>query len=186
MFAGTARWVLHVPARLGESAARSASVVAVVLASWLGASTAMAAPTGHSLPPGAREVPQLRTERSQTWVLPSGAYLTRAFQRPVNYLDRSGGWQPIQNQLVADRAGGWHNKANRSSGRASTTSASGTTIQEVRVGRRPTLCISLRIFSKRIATHMRVAIPSTLRIQQELASSSVARRGTRQRGSGWV
>jgi hypothetical protein len=67
----------------------------------------------HPLPAGAVEVPQLRTETSRTWALPDGTMRTRVFQRPVNYQDARGGWQPIDNQLVRSAGGGWQNKANR-------------------------------------------------------------------------
>jgi RHS repeat-associated protein len=57
-----------------------------------------------------RELPNLRTESSDTYQRGNGTRVLRAFGRPVNYRDSTGAWQPIEDQLV-QRAGAWQTKA---------------------------------------------------------------------------
>ena len=66
-------------------------------------------------PPGTKELPQLRTRDTSTYVDEDGAYITRFYQGSVNYDSPSGDWKPIDNQLVPVFTSGYayKNKANR-------------------------------------------------------------------------
>ncbi len=56
------------------------------------------------------ELPDMRTEASTTSVLPDGMLHTAASLGPVNYVDGSGNWKPIDNSLIV-ASGGWTNRA---------------------------------------------------------------------------
>jgi hypothetical protein len=56
-----------------------------------------------------RELPELRSEDSDTFLLSDGSRVVKVYSHPVNYA-RAGGWQPIEDQLVQD-ADGSHPKS---------------------------------------------------------------------------
>jgi hypothetical protein len=63
-----------------------------------------------------REVPERRTESSQTFVASTGEHVTRSFSAPVHYRSTTtGGWEPIDNTLVRSEVAGYEyeNRANR-------------------------------------------------------------------------
>jgi RHS repeat-associated protein len=66
-------------------------------------------------PLGTREVAELRTRESRTYVDDSGVEVTRFFQGSVNYRDSAGKWQPIDNALMPSFTPGFalRNTANR-------------------------------------------------------------------------
>jgi hypothetical protein len=53
------------------------------------------------------EVPSLRTETSDTYLLSDGAYSQRIQNHPVNFRAADGSWQPIEDQLVQQPDGSW-------------------------------------------------------------------------------
>ncbi len=69
-------------------------------------------PPPDSLPPGARELPELRTRTSRTYALPNGTFDAIVSQHSLNYRDAQGAWQPIDNSLVPAGGGGYANKGN--------------------------------------------------------------------------
>jgi len=55
------------------------------------------------------EVPSLRTRTSRTFATGNGNLVAKIASEPINYLDASGRWEPIDNALIA-RPGGYRNK----------------------------------------------------------------------------
>lgn len=60
-----------------------------------------------------REIIRLRTATSRTFVAGHGQLETRVYPFAVNYRDRAGQLEPINNRLVARSGGGYRNQANR-------------------------------------------------------------------------
>jgi hypothetical protein len=59
-----------------------------------------------------REVPELRTENSDTYLLSNGAYAQRIRNHAVNFRASAGSaWQPIEDQLVQQADGSWQPQA---------------------------------------------------------------------------
>ena len=58
------------------------------------------------------EVPSLRTANSRTYLTSTGSRVLMSYAGPVNYLDTSGVFQPIDDSATANPNGGWHNAAN--------------------------------------------------------------------------
>ena len=58
------------------------------------------------------ELPALRTATRQVFLRTDGLQEVHESSMPVNYQDSKGQWQPIDNHLVEDGAGGFSNKAN--------------------------------------------------------------------------
>jgi hypothetical protein len=96
-------------------AAISATAVLLVLAAWPAGSAAEPEPAAGSRPrllaaSVVRELPELRTEDSDTFLRSDGTRAIKLYTQPVNY--RSGGnWTPIEDELVAASGGGWQEKA---------------------------------------------------------------------------
>jgi RHS repeat-associated protein len=69
----------------------------------------------RGVPPGAVEVPNLRTRDTTTYITADDKYLTHFHQGSVNYKDGSGEWKRIENELVPVFTPGYsyRNKANR-------------------------------------------------------------------------
>ena len=90
----------------------------VMIASASGGAAAAAAFDSRAAVAGAGSVPLgteqvgLRTERSRTWARADGTRVTRIDRDPVNVLDASGQWQPIDNRLRRS-AGRWVNGVGR-------------------------------------------------------------------------
>ncbi|MBN6189289.1 hypothetical protein JQN58_20775 [Aneurinibacillus sp. BA2021] len=61
-----------------------------------------------------REAPELRTEKSETYINPDGTYTSKVYERPIHFKDTSGNWTRIDNTLVSDETN-THvvNKANK-------------------------------------------------------------------------
>lgn len=57
------------------------------------------------------ELQGLRTADSDTYQRADGTRVARLFDHPVNYLDGSSGWQPIDDELVPSSGGRWQTKA---------------------------------------------------------------------------
>ena len=55
------------------------------------------------------EVPSLRTRTSRTFATGDGNLVAKIASEPINYLNPSGQWEPIDNTLVA-RSGGYRNR----------------------------------------------------------------------------
>jgi RHS repeat-associated protein len=66
-----------------------------------------------ALPPPSQEIPALRTQTSDTYVVSGGNELI-SYSGPINYKSAQGSWQPIDDSLVTSNAAGfaWQNKAN--------------------------------------------------------------------------
>jgi hypothetical protein len=61
-----------------------------------------------SRPPSVRtELADERTRSTQTYANPDGSFEIIGGTAPINYLDASGRWQPIDLNLVTDSRGGW-------------------------------------------------------------------------------
>jgi hypothetical protein len=92
-------------------------VVAVVLGLLIvGTGIALAANTSSSdegQPQEAGiELPGKRTETSDTFRLPNGAFETQISEAPINYLNGEGEWKPIGDQLEETPSGGISNGPN--------------------------------------------------------------------------
>ncbi|MFZ1993930.1 MAG: DNRLRE domain-containing protein, partial [Solirubrobacteraceae bacterium] len=72
---------------------------------------ASAAPAGAGVGVG-REIPGLRTTTSDTFAVGRGQLLTRVFPFAVNYRTPGGRLAAIDDRLIADRHGGYRNRAN--------------------------------------------------------------------------
>jgi hypothetical protein len=57
------------------------------------------------------EIPSLRGETSDTYLLSNGAYSQRIADHPINFKAGDGSWQPIEDQLVQQPAGTWSPQA---------------------------------------------------------------------------
>ncbi len=78
--------------------------LAFVPAAGVGASTS--APSLNQAPDTVvRELPELRTETSDTYLLANGTRLAKISRTPVNYRDSSGDWQPISTTLQSGAGG---------------------------------------------------------------------------------
>jgi RHS repeat-associated protein len=115
--------------RAGIGLPRAATSLSLVLLLWLllipGQAMALdlQAPLGpqdpgtsdRGVPPGAIEVPKLRTRDTTTYVTADDEYITHFHNGSVNYRDASANWQPIENDLVPVFTPGYayKNKANR-------------------------------------------------------------------------
>lgn len=61
-----------------------------------------------------REAPELRTEKSETYINPDGTYTSKVYERPIHFKDKSGKWARIDNTLVPDETDSHVvNKANK-------------------------------------------------------------------------
>jgi YD repeat-containing protein len=77
-----------------------------------GAQAASEASNANPLVPPGRELEGDRTATSDTYALPDGAHLVRAFSLPINYHAANGVWLPIEEDLEAAPGGGITNGAN--------------------------------------------------------------------------
>ena len=108
-----------VAARPPAAAALAAAGPAGGRAAPLAAQPAAAAPAAlgpavkgvAGLPDGAREGPALRTRSGRVYANPNGTFTARTTAGPQNYKDAAGAWQPIDDTLVPDGAGGYTTKA---------------------------------------------------------------------------
>ncbi|HEY4811305.1 MAG TPA: DNRLRE domain-containing protein [Solirubrobacteraceae bacterium] len=57
------------------------------------------------------ELPELRGENSDTYLLSNGAYSQRLQNHPINFRAGDGSWQPIEDQLVQQADGSWSPQA---------------------------------------------------------------------------
>jgi hypothetical protein len=57
------------------------------------------------------ELPELRNEDSDTYLLSNGAYSQRLQNHPINFRAPDGSWQPIDDQLVQQQDGSWSPQA---------------------------------------------------------------------------
>ena len=104
--------------RIGGSrlvvAVLSAALWSVVLASTSGAATQSAAFKAFHRTPEAtivKELPELRTASSDTYLRSDGTRLLKTYAAPVNFREASGAWTPINDELTQEAAGAWHPKA---------------------------------------------------------------------------
>ncbi len=74
-----------------------------------GGTTANPALEGEPKP--LRELPELRSEDSNTELLSNGAHALRIYDHPVNFRASNGAWQPIEDQLVQQTNGSWQPQA---------------------------------------------------------------------------
>jgi RHS repeat-associated protein len=84
------------PVGLSGAAAAAVLALGVVPAANSGASTA--AP-GEAQAGVVRELSDLRTAHSDTYLRADGTQLTKVFLAPVNYKDSAGAWQPVETAL---------------------------------------------------------------------------------------
>lgn len=124
LMVGRVQWFLSSCARSRVRPVGLVSVVVALALALLSLTAAGAAeqrqpqstvsePAGSS-PPG-REIEELRTSRSRTYVTADGGRVARLFSESVNYRDAGGGWAAIDNKLAASPVEGYayRNKANR-------------------------------------------------------------------------
>src|SRR5438270_7956684 len=73
---------------------------AAILVVTSGAASGTPEPGGTDASPAVvRELPQLRTARSDTYLRTDGTELAKVFVAPVNYRDAAGTWQPVDTTL---------------------------------------------------------------------------------------
>ncbi len=90
-------------------------VAGASLAAWSTSASADGyAPTRQVPEPAqpVRELPELRTENSDTYLLSDGSHAQKIYSHPVNFRTGDAGpWQPIEDQLVQAEDGSWQPQA---------------------------------------------------------------------------
>ncbi len=99
---------------------RTAAVLGMIVLVGLNAAASASAqapgvaptePTLEAEPKPLRELPELRSEDSNTYLLSNGAHALKIYDHPVNFRSGDGAWQPIEDQLVQQADGSWSPQA---------------------------------------------------------------------------